>query len=195
MAMRNFIFKIFNNRWIFFRKALVFQAGTEKELFNFTGDDNSLEIIFPAELRDIPNMEEISNISPSWPKQFGERLKSSNYYLFLIKKNNSLAYFSWVSIVNEIDQYVCFNSHSFSNEPYLFNCYTLPLFRGIGLHTFATSYLMDYYLKRKKLLWGIIYSDNIAAIKSWKKAGMIKQGVINAFGFLKFKKSVFKSVF
>ncbi len=192
MDIRKLILKIFNNRWFYYRKAPIYQVGDIKPQQNLKEDHNSFEVIFPAELNHIPNLTEISNISPSWPEQFKERLSSGDYSLFLIKKNNSLLYFSWVSFVNEIDRYVNFNSHTFSKEPYLFHCFTFAQHRGIGLHTFATSYLMDYYLKRKRKLWGIIYSNNIPAIKSWEKAGMIKQKNINAFGFFNLKMNKIK---
>ncbi len=191
MAMRRRFSKIFNNRWVYLRKAIIYQANRKEIKLNLKLS-NSFELIFPAKIEDIPDLQELSKISRNWPKQFCDRGTNSDYHLLLFKENNRLAYFAWVSFKNEEDKYIRFNSHNFSQEPYLFNCYTISDFRGLGLHTAATSYIINYYLKQNELIWGIIYSNNKQAIKSWKRAGMSEQATIYSFGFFALKRSVIR---
>jgi hypothetical protein len=175
--------KFYNNRWFHYRKALIYKADSTTTVVS-TPLNNKFKIIYPANYDILSAAMGFYNLSSDWRIQFKERLNNGNYNLLVIKCEDDLAYFSWVSFVNESDQYINWQANGTSNSPYLFNCFTIEKFRGNNLHTCATMFLINKYKLSQKELWGIIYSDNHAAIKAWSKAGMKLIGNIKSINFL-----------
>lgn len=186
--MKNLFSKLLNNRWFYYRKAIIFQSAI-KNNFQETAAKSEWKIIFPASIEQIQDLKGYTNLPISWQNQFEERLASESYSLFLIRYGNKLAYFSWITQSNESDLYIHFESHSVSKEPYLFHCFTLEEFRGKGLHQYATAYLINHYLKEGNSLWGMVYTENTPAIKAWEKAGMQKIGEVRSIGLFNLKRS------
>lgn len=192
MLIKKIFLKLINNRFLFYRKAYIFESGKDPQSLESILDP-SFKLIFPASLNDIDNLNEIHAISPLWKKQFIERLRSDNYKLLLIKSNDQIGYFAWVAFVNEFDKDIGFNSRAYSDKPYLFHCYTFSAFRGRKLHTIGTSYLINYYKNKKESIWGVIDSDNYPALSAWKNAGMERVANITSIGFLNWYKTTTKS--
>jgi hypothetical protein len=184
--MKHLFSKLLNNRWFYYRKAVVFQSALKKNVQQ-TAANSEWETIFPASLEHVQNLEGFGNLPKMWQNQFADRLASEVYQLFVIRSGNQLAYFSWITQGNESDLYLDFESHSVSTEPYLFHCFTREEFRGKGLHQYATAYLMNYCLEMNHFLWGIVYAENSPAIKAWEKAGMKKIGEVNSVGIFNLK--------
>ena len=186
--MKHLFSKLLNNRWVYYRKAFIFQAAPKNNVQQ--KESNNLWVsIFPASMQQIEKLKGYEHLPKLWKEQFIDRLASENYQLFLIRSDNRLVYFSWIAHCNEPDLYLNFKSHSVSKEPYLFHCYTLSEFRGKGLHQYATTYLINHYLKKNQSLWGIVYGDNKPAIKAWEKAGMRRIGKVNSYGLFNVKKT------
>jgi hypothetical protein len=183
--------KFYNNRWFYYRKALIFKADLTTAVVG-SPLNKKFKITFPANYEVLSTAMGFNNLPSVWRIQFKERLNNGNYSLLVIKCEDDLAYFSWVSFISESDQYINWQANGTLNSPYLFNCYTIEKFRGNNLHTCATLFLINIYKLSQKELWGIIYSDNYAAIKAWSKAGMKLNGNIKSINFFGIYERVWK---
>ena len=186
--MKHLFSKLLNNRWVYYRKAFIFQAAPKNNVQQ-KESNNFWVSIFPASMQQIEKLKGYEHLPKLWQNQFADRLASEAYQLFVIRSGNQLAYFSWITQGNESDLYLDFESHSVSKEPYLFHCFTREEFRGKGLHQYATAYLMNHCLEKNHFLWGIVYAENSPAIKAWEKAGMQKIGEVKSVGFFNLKRS------
>lgn len=181
MEIRHFVSKVFNNSNWYIRRAHIFEQPENWKLDGFEVPED-VELIFPAKYSDYEQSIGSELIPQEWRTQFKDRLNMNSHWLLIIRVEQELAYFSWVASESEYDDYMKFDSHSYSSNPYLFHCYTIKKHRGRGLHYLATTFLMKHFSSEGKKLWGIVYSSNSTAQYVWKKAGLEVKSLIVSFG-------------
>lgn len=109
---------------------------------------------------------------PSEKVQIFENRLQANLTWVLGFVESRLAYSSWITFTDELDTETGSIIKPTEGEAYLFDSFTIPLFRGLGLHTFMTAQQLNIARSMgAQRAITLILADNLIARKAILKLG------------------------
>ncbi len=170
--MSELFMKIFNK---VFRCYKLYSLELDKETknFNLITEISDFEIKILT-LMDTHYFNNINLYRKGYKQIVMKRLSNENYICMILldKKKNKLAYFNWIKkrqhILSEIGETLILNPRE-----YLFlDDYTLPAYRGRGLHTYMMNERLKYCLENDaNRVYILIMCFNTRAIRTIEKYG------------------------
>lgn len=160
-------------------------------LYEFCIEDNVIPVIRPKQnvLIRRGNQDDIEiarTVLPvKWIEEFQQRLSENKIWIIGLVKNR-LAYSSWITFNEETETGTGLVVHPMEKDAYIFNSYTVPEFRKLGLHTYMTCEQLKVCKEMGiyKVI-GIVFKNNHAANKAWQKIGFQKIKLLLTIRFLK----------
>lgn len=130
------------------------------------------------------SVENPVEITPHFLKFAEEMLQDSHYKLFGCEVDGKLASYGWICL----DRYPLTDYFFKHKGAFLFKDYTMPEYRGKGLHRNITFARLDYL---RKIGYQIAYSSvalyNEASYRGFLKCGMRREGIYAKWGDEKIK--------
>lgn len=91
---------------------------------------------------------------------------------FVVETSGRLAYHAWVATQDEWESTIGINIPVNQSEAYLFDCYTCPEYRRLGLHTYITCMALRWAKRQgKKKMKVVVHDSNIISRHVFAKVG------------------------
>lgn len=177
------LFKILLGKIFTYEKMLVFEIQNmplPERICNFRMGNESIVTIRLAQSRDVHRLTEKF-------KKFGEgtafkRLEKGDL-CFIAEKDGDIVHYTWFALneayVDELERKIQV-SHDYA---YLYDAYTVPEYRGMGLTFKGVQIYFDYLHERgiKKTLY-VISPNNLPSLRVARKVGSRVMGEVTLFG-------------
>ena len=107
-----------------------------------------------------------------------ERLKAGDL-CFIGEKNGDIVHYRWICFnevfVNELERKIRMRP----NSAYMYDAYTVPKYRGKGIHPAVLTNAEDYLFQSGiKEMYTVILSNNHSSLRTWQKIGSRKMGEV-----------------
>lgn len=132
--------------------------------------------------RVVGNSEYLKHAEDAFPPaqiaKFRQRLAESKVWVLALIEDK-IAYSSWISFSDELETGSGLLVKVSPGQAYIYNSYTVPTYRGIGLHTLMSAYQLQLAkeLGATKVL-GIVHVANVPARHVWSNLGFEEKRLI-----------------
>lgn len=111
-------------------------------------------------------------------KIFGERFNKGEI-CFIAEDQDKIAYYGWISFNDEYEDNCHIKVKLNKKEAYWFDCWTVPEYRKMGLHTAVTTKALTY-LKNKgyKRVLSFVTVKNVPSLKAFGRVGFKGKKVV-----------------
>jgi ribosomal protein S18 acetylase RimI-like enzyme len=124
---------------------------------------------------DVPKLNKLKGLRAG---KVEERLKAG-HLCFIGEKNGDIVHYRWICFneapVDELERKIRVRP----NSAYMYDAYTVPNYRGKGIHPVVLTNAADYLFQSGiKEMYSVIMSNNYSSLRTWQKIGSQKIGEV-----------------